>query len=69
MKYAYLAALALGLCSTAALAQGNSPYNSSGQQAGGPLAGQERAMGAGGGTPATGKPMMRSKKMKRRGRM
>jgi hypothetical protein len=51
MKYA-VAALSLALLATPALAQGNSPYNSSGAQAGGPLAGQEREMGARGGTPA-----------------
>ncbi|KAB1074314.1 hypothetical protein [Methylobacterium planeticum] len=75
MKYA-VAALALAFLATPALAQGNAPYNSSGSQAGGPLAGQEREMGARGGTPsvdpATGrrsmaKPTRASRKaMKRR---
>jgi hypothetical protein len=57
MKFA-VAALSLALCAAPALlaapalAQGNSPYNTSGPQAGGPLAGQEREMGARGGTPS-----------------
>lgn len=42
----------LTLISATAFAQGGSPYNSSGSQAGGPLAGQERRMGGGGGTPS-----------------
>ena len=51
MRNAFVLAAALALLSAPALAQGGSPYNSSGSQAGGPLAGQERAMGARGGTP------------------
>ncbi|WP_336487568.1 hypothetical protein [Methylobacterium nigriterrae] len=63
-------ALALALLAGPALAQGNSPYNQSGSQAGGPLAGQEREMGARGGTPSVdparpGKPMAKAKKAKK----
>lgn len=52
MKSVFPAALALAMLAGPVLAQGNSPYNRSGPQAGGPLAGQEREMGASGGTPA-----------------
>lgn len=52
MRIAFPTALILALLAGPVLAQGNSPYNRSGPQAGGPLAGQEREMGAPGGTPA-----------------
>ncbi|MGY2048976.1 hypothetical protein [Methylobacterium sp. JK268] len=51
LKTLALAAV-LAAAAVPALAQGGSPYNNSGSQAGGPLAGRERAMGAPGGTPA-----------------
>jgi len=64
------AALVLALLAGPVLAQGNSPYNQSGAQAGGPLAGQEREMGARGGTPSVdparpAKPMAKKKKAKK----
>ncbi|MGX7705361.1 hypothetical protein [Methylobacterium sp. Gmos1] len=48
-----LAAALLTVAAAPAFAQGGSPYNRSGSQAGGPLAGMERAYGAPGGAPAT----------------
>ena len=76
MKKAFLIAASLTLLSATAFAQGNSPYNRSGPQAGGPRAGMERAMGAPGGTaemdPAMrpgmrpmGRPMMRHQRRHR----
>jgi hypothetical protein len=64
MKKVVLFAATLALLSAPAFAQGGSPYNSSGSQAGGPLAGQERRMGAPGGRPAmaprsAARPMMK----------
>ncbi|KMO29007.1 hypothetical protein VQ03_29645 [Methylobacterium tarhaniae] len=47
-----LAAALLTVATAPAFAQGGSPYNRSGSQAGGPLAGMERAYGAPGGLPA-----------------
>lgn len=47
-----LAAAMLTVAAAPAFAQGGSPYNRSGSQAGGPLAGMERAYGAPGGAPA-----------------
>ncbi|TGD99398.1 hypothetical protein [Methylobacterium nonmethylotrophicum] len=47
-----LAAALLTVAAAPAFAQGGSPYNRSGSQAGGPLAGAERAYGAPGGVPA-----------------
>ncbi|WP_091928358.1 hypothetical protein [Methylobacterium sp. yr668] len=69
MKFVFPATLALALLAGPVLAQGNSPYNRSGPQAGGPLAGQEREMGASGGTPAVdpprpAKPAARTKRRK-----
>ncbi|TGD95755.1 hypothetical protein [Methylobacterium nonmethylotrophicum] len=65
-----LVAAVLTVAAVPAFAQGGSPYNNSGSQAGGPLAGQQREMGAGGGSPAMGaaprstmKPMMRKQRM------
>ncbi|WCS28715.1 hypothetical protein LOK46_30460 (plasmid) [Methylobacterium sp. NMS14P] len=52
MKIALSTALMCALLTAPVLAQGNSPYNRSGSQAGGPLGGQERRLGAPGGTPA-----------------
>ncbi|GJE02413.1 hypothetical protein [Methylobacterium isbiliense] len=52
LKTLALAAV-LAAAAAPAFAQGGSPYNNSGAQAGGPLAGEERAMGARGGTPST----------------
>ncbi|MFE1601706.1 hypothetical protein [Methylobacterium sp. ID0610] len=52
-----------------ALAQGGSPYNASGSQAGGPLAGRERAMGAPGGAPAVGVTPRQYRMMKQQRRM
>lgn len=52
MKTVTLLAASFALLSAPAFAQGGSPYNSSGSQSGGPLAGQERAMGGRGGTPS-----------------
>ena len=49
MKKILIAAAALSLLAMPAFAQ----YNSSGQQAGGPLAGAQRRMGAPGGEPAS----------------
>ena len=71
MKRLCLAAAAFALAATGALAQGGAPYNSSGSQAGGPLAGQQRRMGAPGGTPSaepmqSERPMMRKRSMKRK---
>ena len=71
MKNLCFAVAALALTATGALAQGGSPYNSSGSQAGGPLAGQERRMGASGGTPSaepmrSERPMMKKRSMKRK---
>lgn len=51
MKTLMIAA-GLILIAVPAFAQGGSPYNSSGSQAGGPRAGQERRMGGGSGGPA-----------------
>lgn len=73
MKVILPVSLALALLAGPALAQGNSPYNRSGPQAGGPLAGQEREMGAPGGTPAVdpatpvkpAKPVARTKSRKK----
>jgi hypothetical protein len=70
MKIVLPISLAFALLAGPALAQGNSPYNRSGPQAGGPLAGQEREMGAPGGTPAVdpakpAKPMARTKSWKK----
>ncbi|GJD47335.1 hypothetical protein OPKNFCMD_0041 [Methylobacterium crusticola] len=45
-------AAVLAAASVPAFAQGGSPYNNSGSQAGGPLAGQQREMGAPGAAPA-----------------
>lgn len=53
MIRALLLAVPLALLPAVVLAQGNSPYNTSGSQAGGPLGGGERAAGAPGGTPDT----------------
>ncbi len=47
-----LAAALLTVAAAPAFAQGGSPYNRSGSQAGGPLGGIERAYGAPGGAPA-----------------
>ncbi len=47
-----LAAALLTVAAAPAFAQGGSPYNRSGSQAGGPLGGIERAYGAPGGTPS-----------------
>ncbi|MGU3539139.1 hypothetical protein [Methylobacterium sp. A54F] len=79
MKRTLILAAAFALVSGAALAQGNSPYNSSGPQAGGPRGGMAREMGASGGTPTMGgapaaaRPMMKrrhhGRKMHRRHRM
>jgi hypothetical protein len=52
MRIVFPIALGIAVLAGPALAQGNSPYNRSGSQAGGPLAGQERRMGDPGGTPA-----------------
>ncbi|GJD53494.1 hypothetical protein OPKNFCMD_6270 [Methylobacterium crusticola] len=46
-----LAAAVALMAATPAFAQGGSPYNRSGSQAGGPLAGAERAAGYPGGGP------------------
>ena len=54
MRKLLLAAASLTLLAGSAYAQGNSPYNASGAQAGGPRGGMERAMGAPGGTPEMG---------------
>ena len=66
MKKLLIAAASLTLLAGSAYAQGNSPYNSSGSQAGGPRGGMERAAeGAAmeqGAAPAA-RPMMR-KRMK-----
>ncbi|AWN37073.1 hypothetical protein [Methylobacterium radiodurans] len=51
-KTTLLLAASLSLLAGSALAQGGSPYNASGSQAGGPLGGMERRSGAPGGTPA-----------------
>ncbi|WP_336489369.1 hypothetical protein [Methylobacterium nigriterrae] len=51
MKKVLVVAASLALLSGAAFAQGNTPYNSAGSQAGGPRGGIEREMGARGGTP------------------
>lgn len=62
MTKTLLVAASLTLFSAVAFAQGNSPYNTSGAQAGGPRGGQERMMGATGGRPEMasrgGRPMM-----------
>lgn len=52
MKITPVTILMCALLTGPAFAQGNSPYNRSGSQAGGPLGGQERGLGASGGTPA-----------------
>ncbi|ACL60696.1 hypothetical protein [Methylobacterium nodulans] len=49
-----------------AFAQGGSPYNASGSQAGGPLAGRERAVGAPGGSPAVSATPRQHRTMKHR---
>ncbi|MCJ2048403.1 hypothetical protein [Methylobacterium sp. J-070] len=51
-KSTFIALGALCLASGGAVAQGGSPFNSSGSQAGGPLAGMERRAGAPGGAPS-----------------
>jgi len=51
MTRAIVAAI-LTLCAAPAFAQGNSPYNDSGSQAGGPRGGIAREMGVSGGTPS-----------------
>ncbi|ACA19690.1 hypothetical protein M446_5372 [Methylobacterium sp. 4-46] len=71
LKTLALAAVLAAATAVPALAQGGSPYNNSGQQAGGPLAGRERSMGAPGGTPAMRmaprqQRMMRHQRMHRR---
>ncbi|ACA21207.1 hypothetical protein M446_6974 (plasmid) [Methylobacterium sp. 4-46] len=53
MIKAALLAASLALLPAAVLAQGGSPYNKAGSQAGGPVGGAERAAGAPGGTPDT----------------
>jgi hypothetical protein len=70
MKIIFPTALVLALLAGPVVAQGNSPYNRSGPQAGGPLAGQERELGASGGTPAVDpapavRPIARSKSLKK----
>lgn len=51
-KTKLLLAASLTLLAGSAFAQGGSPYNASGSQAGGPLGGLERRSGAPGGAPA-----------------
>jgi hypothetical protein len=51
-KTTLLLAASLTLLAGSALAQGGSPYNTSGSQAGGPLGGIERRSGAPGGAPS-----------------
>ena len=71
-----LVAAVLTAAAVPAFAQGNSPYNNSGSQAGGPLGGVQREMGAPGGAPAMGaapratmQPTMRQKRMMKQRRM
>lgn len=70
MKKVVLFAATLALLTAPAFAQGGSPYNASGSQAGGPLAGQERRMGTTpGGAPAmaperAARPMMKPQRRK-----
>ncbi|MGX7707930.1 hypothetical protein [Methylobacterium sp. Gmos1] len=71
-----LVAAVLTVAAVPAFAQGGSPYNNSGSQAGGPLGGVQREMGAPGGAPAMGaapratmQPMMRKKRMMKHRRM
>ncbi len=52
MKTRLALAAALLTVAAPAFAQGGSPYNRSGSQAGGPLGGIERAYGAPGGVPS-----------------
>ncbi len=52
MKTRFALAAALLTVAAPAFAQGGSPYNRSGSQAGGPLGGIERAYGAPGGVPS-----------------
>jgi hypothetical protein len=62
----FIIASGLILLSIPAFAQGGSPYNSSGSQAGGPRAGEERRMGTGGGSPSMDPAMSDRPKMKTR---
>ncbi|MCJ2088907.1 hypothetical protein MKK88_23420 [Methylobacterium sp. E-005] len=69
MRKLLLAAASLTLLAGSAYAQGNSPYNNSGAQAGGPRGGMERAGEAAamerGPAPAA-RPMMRKRMMHKR---
>ncbi|MEH3144792.1 MAG: hypothetical protein PGN34_05485 [Methylobacterium frigidaeris] len=56
---AALLATAVTVLSVPAFAQGGAPYNRSGSQAGGPLGGMERRMGAPASDPAAVRPMKR----------
>jgi hypothetical protein len=71
-----LVAAVLTAAAVPAFAQGGSPYNTSCSQAGGPLGGAQREMGAPGGAPAMGaapratmQPTMRKKRMMKHRRM
>lgn len=68
MRSILLGAAALTLIAGSALAQGGSPYNSAGTQAGGPRGGMERAtQGAEMEAPgAAARPMMRKRSMHKR---
>ncbi|GJE36938.1 hypothetical protein [Methylobacterium persicinum] len=68
MRSILLGAAALTLIAGSAFAQGGSPYNTSGAQAGGPRGGMERAaQGAEMEAPAPGaRPMMRKRSMHKR---
>ncbi|MDP4025060.1 hypothetical protein Q8W71_20740 [Methylobacterium sp. NEAU 140] len=70
MRKLLLAAASMALIAGSAYAQGGSPYNSSGSQAGGPLGGQARAaegaaMERGAMAPAP-RPMMKQRTMKKK---